>query len=299
MGGLIGDVDAAFGGFGWTSLFEVTGITLVLYLTLRLLRGTTAMSVVRGMVIVVLVVTVLARVVDSVVLDWIIDNALAVLLILVLVVFQPELRRALEHVGRAGALRPRIGVGQAYDELIPMVATVAARLSRERIGALIVFERQTGLEELADAGVRIGAAPSADLLASIFHPGAALHDGAVLLRPREVIAAACILPSSTGGHAERGLVGGNGVQSFGTRHLAAISVTEQTDAIAVVVSEETGVISLAEGGEITQGLGAPELEQQLSRLLRAGRGRVAPFLTDRGAQSSASDPDAGAAPAGS
>ena len=202
MGGLIDDVEAAFAGFGWTSLFEVAAIALVLWLTLRLLRGTTAMSVVRGMVIIVLAATVLARVVDSAVLDWMIDNALAVLLIVVLVVFQPELRRALEHVGRARGIRAPIGARQPYRDLIPIVSAVAARLARERIGALIVFERQTGLEELADTGVRVGGAPSADLLSSIFQPGSALHDGAVLLRPGEVLAAGCILPTTTGGLAE-------------------------------------------------------------------------------------------------
>ncbi len=296
MGGLIDDVEAAFAGFGWTSLFEVAAIALVLWLTLRLLRGTTAMSVVRGMVIVVLIATVLARVIDSAVLEWMIDNALQVLLIVVLVVFQPELRRALEHVGRARGVRAPIGARQPYRDLIPMVSAVAARLSRERIGALIVFERQTGLEELADSGVRVGAAPSADLLSSIFQPGSALHDGAVLLRPGEVLAAACILPTTAGGHAESGRPPGVEQLHYGTRHRAAISVSEQTDAIAVVVSEETGLISVVENGEMRQGLDAAALEQALSRLLRAGRGRAGGFWAPgRGA----SERSGGAAPAGS
>ena len=298
MGGLIDDVEAAFAGFGWTSLFEIAAIALVLWLTLRLLRGTAAMSVVRGMVIVVLIATVLARVINSAVLDWMIDNSLEVLLIVVLVVFQPELRRALEHVGRARGVRAPIGVRQPYRELIPMVSAVAERLSGERIGALVVFERQTGLEELADHGVRIGAAPSADLLASIFQPGSALHDGAVLLRPGEVIAAACILPTAPGGHAERGHGQGAELQHYGTRHRAAISVSEETDAIAVVVSEETGVISVAEGGALREGLDGPGLEQSLARQLRLGRGGAGFFWAHRSGRDSA-DRSGGAAPAGS
>ena len=299
MGGLLDDLERAFSGFGWTSLFEVAAIALVLYLTLRLLRGTTAMSVVRGMVSVVLAAAVLARVANSLVLNWMIDNALEVLLIVVLVVFQPELRRALEHVGRARAVRAPIGLRQPYSELIPMVAAVSARLAHQRIGALIVFERQTGLEELADTGVRIGAAPSTDLLESIFQPGSALHDGAVLLRPGEVIAAACILPSAAGGHAERAHGQGADHPHYGTRHRAAISVSEETDAIAVVVSEETGAISLVEGGEMRQGLDRPALEQALARQLRPRRGAGGAFWTRRGDRRAAADRSGGAAPAGS
>ncbi len=298
MGGLIDDVEAAFAGFGWTSLFEVAAIALVLWLTLRLLRGTTAMSVVRGMVIVVLAATVLARVVDSAVLDWMIDNALAVLLIVVLVVFQPELRRALEHVGRARGIRAPIGARQPYRDLIPIVSAVAARLARERIGALIVFERQTGLEELADTGVRVGGAPSADLLSSIFQPGSALHDGAVLLRPGEVLAAGCILPTTTGGLAEGARANRPAQLHYGTRHRAAIGVSEQTDAIAVVVSEETGLISVVEDGAMRQGIDAAALEQALSRLLRPGRGGARGRLWMRRARQAA-ERSGGAAPAGS
>ena len=298
MGGLIDDVEAAFAGFGWTSLFEVAAIALVLWLTLRLLRGTTAMSVVRGMVIIVLAATVLARVVDSAVLDWMIDNALAVLLIVVLVVFQPELRRALEHVGRARGIRAPIGARQPYRDLIPIVSAVAARLARERIGALIVFERQTGLEELADTGVRVGGAPSADLLSSIFQPGSALHDGAVLLRPGEVLAAGCILPTTTGGLAEGARANRPAQLHYGTRHRAAIGVSEQTDAIAVVVSEETGLISVVEDGAMRQGIDAAALEQALSRLLRLGRGGARGRLWMRRARQAA-ERSGGAAPAGS
>ncbi len=296
MGGLIDDVQAAFSDFGWTSIFEVAAIALVLYLTLRLLRGTTAMSVVRGMVIILLIAAVLARIVDSAVLNWMFDNALQVLLIVVLVVFQPELRRALEHVGRARGVRAPIGARQPYRDLIPIVAAVAGRLSRERIGALIVFERQTGLEELADSGVRVGALPSADLLGSIFQPGSALHDGAVLLRPGEVLAAACILPTAAGGHADSGRSPGVEHLHYGTRHRAAISVTEQTDAIAVVVSEETGLISLVESGEMRQGVDPASLEQSLAQLLRASRSGGGGFWAPR---RSAADRSGGAAPAGS
>jgi len=196
--GLVNDIEVAFSDFSWINALEVTAIAIVFYAGLRLLRGTTAMSVIRGMVLVVVAISVLGRLVDSVVLDWIVDNALAVLLIVVLLVFQPELRRTFEHVGRAGGLKRWGGRWQPYRSLIPVTATVAHRLSEQGNGGLFVFERDTGLEELAEAGVRLGAEPTIDLLESIFWPGSPLHDGAVLLRPFEVVAAAVILPTSTG-----------------------------------------------------------------------------------------------------
>ena len=270
MDGLINDIQVAFGDFSWTNALEVIAIALVFYAGLRLLRGTTAMSVVRGMVLVVVAIVVIGRVVDSVVLNWIVDNALAVLLIVVLLVFQPEFRRAFEHVGRAGGLKHWGISGQPYRSLIPLTATVAHRLSQNRVGGLFVFERETGLEELAEAGVRLGAVPTIDLLESIFWPGSPLHDGAVLLRPSEVVAAAVILPTPGGDFANReqsnGLFGGH----LGTRHRAALTISEETDAIAVVVSEETGAISLAAGGLLSPPMTGSELEEMLERHLRAG-----------------------------
>lgn len=295
MDGLIDDVERAFSDFSWTNVLEIAAIAVVMYAALRLLRGTTAMSVVRGMVMVVLAIIVLGRVIDSVVLDWIVDNALAVLLIVVLLVFQPEFRRAFEHVGRAGGLRGRINGRQPYRDLIPMVSAVAGRLSRGGLGALFIFERQTGLEELADMGVRMGASPTPDLLESVFTRGSPLHDGAVLLRPGVVVAAAVIVPTPTGGAAAlRAQEAQDAGVHLGTRHRAAMVVTEDTDAVAVVVSEENGAISLVQGGELRSGFDADDLEAALSRELRSqGWG-----MSARGRRWPASDRGKGAAATG-
>ncbi len=271
MDALISDIEVAFGDFSWINALEVSAIAVVFYAALRLLRGTTAMSVIRGMVLVVVAISVIGRVADSVVLDWIVDNALAVLLIVVLLVFQPEFRRAFEHVGRAGGLRHWGSRRQPYRALVPMAATVAHRLAQRGIGGLFVFERDTGLEELAEAGVRLGAEPTTDLLESIFWPGSPLHDGAVLLRPSEIVAAAVILPTPSGDFAIRGLSGGQNGGHLGTRHRAALTISEETDAIAVVVSEETGTISLAAGGILSPPLSASELESSLARHLHSRR----------------------------
>ena len=271
MDSLINDIQVAFGDFSWSNALEVTAIAVVFYAGLRLLRGTTAMSVIRGMVLVVMVILVMGRLLDSVVLNWIVDNALAVLLIVVLVVFQPEFRRAFEHVGRAGGLKHWGIIQQPYRSVIPITATVAYRLSQQGVGGLFVFERDTGLEELAEAGVRLGAEPTADLLESIFWPGSPLHDGAVLLRPSEVVAAAVILPTPAGDFASRGPINGQHGAHLGTRHRAALTISEETDAIAVVISEETGSVSVAAGGLLSAPLTASELEVALSNHLHSRR----------------------------
>ncbi|MCY3567258.1 MAG: diadenylate cyclase [Chloroflexi bacterium] len=268
---LVNDIQVTFGDFGWTSALEITVIAAFFYAGLRLLRGTTAMSVIRGMVLVVLAILVIGRLTESIVLDWIVENALAVLLIVVLLVFQPEFRRAFEHVGRAGGLKHWGSRRQPYRSLIPMIAAVVHRLSQQQVGGLFVFERDTGLEELADGGVRLGAEPTLELLESIFWRGSPLHDGAVLLRPSEVVAAAVIIPTPAGEFSVRGQANGHAGAHLGTRHRAALTVTEETDAVAVVVSEESGRVSLAVGGELSAPLTATELEVALSRHLHSRR----------------------------
>lgn len=271
MGDLITDIQVTFGAFSWANALEITVITVFFYAGLRLLRGTTAMSVVRGMVLVVLAILIIGRVVNSVVLDWIVENALAVLLIMVLLVFQPEFRRAFEHVGRAGGMRHWGSRGQPYHALIPMTSQVAQRMSQERVGGLFVFERDTGLEELAAAGVRLGAEPTMELLESIFWRSSPLHDGAVLLRPSEIVAAAVIIPNPAGELSVRGQDIGRAGTHLGTRHLAALRISEDTDAVAVVVSEETGAVSIAAGGSLRTPLDAARLEAELSALLHSRR----------------------------
>ena len=271
MGDLINDIQVTFGAFSWTNALEVSVIAVFFYAGLRLLRGTTAMSVIRGMVLVVLAILILGRLIDSIVLDWIVENALAVLLIVVLLVFQPEFRRAFEHVGRAGALKPWGGRGQPYRALIPMSATVAQRMSQQGIGGLLVFERDTGLEELADSGVRLGAEPTVELLESIFRRGSPLHDGAVLVRPSEVVAAAVIIPTPAAEFSARDPLNARGGTHLGTRHRAALTISEETDAVALVVSEETGAISLAVAGVLSSPMSASEVETALESQLHARR----------------------------
>ncbi len=244
-----------FSGFGWPAVFEVAILAFVIFALLRLVRGTSAMPVVRGIGIVVVAIVLVSRVFDLAVLSWLVNNALAVLALFVLIVFQPEFRRALERVGRTG-VRSLVGVRRdGYDPLIDAVSVAAGELSAQRAGALMVIERETGLQEIADTGTPVDALPTPALLEGIFYPNSPLHDGAVLLRPERVVAAACTLPVSP----QRTVRGAH----VGLRHRAALGISEQTDAIAVVVSEETGAISVTMGGRLVQRLN----EQRLRTLL--------------------------------
>ena len=249
-------------------------LALAIFWLLRLLRGTTAMPVVRGVGIVMVVVVVAGRLFDLEVINWLVENALAVLLIFILIVFQPEFRRALGQVGRAGRWS-WLGMRRTgYDDLIEVVTTATMDLARRRTGALMVVERDTGLQEIVETGVRIDAVPTPHLLQGIFHPNTPLHDGAVVLRPDRVVAAACTLPLS-----QEGL--GRGLNGGGMRHRAALGITERTDAVSVVVSEEDGAISLATDGRLLQNLDEQRLRSLLAMLLNGQRGTAAPAAAVR------------------
>jgi diadenylate cyclase len=180
------------------------------------------------------------------------QKALPALLVAIPVVFQPELRRALERLGRAGTVFGRAtGNRASLEQALTAIAQACRILAERRHGALIVLERETGLQEFVDSGVPLDAAITTDLLVTIFDPHTMLHDGAVIVRRGRVLAAACVLPLSTAFLADRQL---------GLRHRAAIGVTEESDAIAVVVSEERGSISIAHNARIIRNLDAKRLE---------------------------------------
>src|SRR3990170_2290635 len=237
------------------SAFDILLIAAIFYWLLLLLRGTTAMTLLRGAAILIIAAVVLAQTFDLKVLDFIIRNSFAGLLVGILIVFQPEIRRALERLGRTG-LRAWLG-RHVYDETIGAVSEAALRLAHHRHGALMVLERDTGLQDYIDTGVRVDAAPSVELLECIFYPNSPLHDGAVILRDNRVVAAACTLPLS------ENLVGDH----KGTRHRAALGISERTDAVSVVVSEQTGDISLASDGRMVSRLDEMRLRATLASLL--------------------------------
>lgn len=240
------------------ALLDILLTAILIYLVLRLIQGTRAVRLAIGATI-VYAVYVMAQELELQLLSGIMQTGAVVGLVALVVVFQPELRRGLDRLGRVGSWA-WLGDTDAsgYQRIAALLASAAAKLSRRRTGALIVVERDTALGDMAEAGVMVRGTLSAELMASLFAPGYPLHDGAVIVRGDEVVAAAVMLPL-----AERD----TSLERYGTRHRAALGVTEQTDALAIVVSEESGAISLAEGGRIIRDLDEDELRQRLYGLL--------------------------------
>ncbi len=243
-----------------TSLVDILLVALIFYGLLRLFQGTQAVSLLRGILLVALVMGVAATRFTA--LSWLVRNSLPMILVAIPVIFQPELRRALERLGRTAQMLGRTGREHVAHRVIYEVVLVTEELAHERTGALIVLEGDTGLEEHIESGERIDAAVSARLLATIFYPGTPLHDGAVIIRGDQIIAAGCVLPLTVRTLSD---------SSLGTRHRAAVGITEQNDALAVVVSEETGIISVARGGRIARHLDSQQLRRILQTFYRPRR----------------------------
>jgi len=257
MSGFINRIEDALGQFGPASAVDILIIAGIIYLVLLLMRGTTAVYLARGIVILLALAFVLVRLFELTVLDWLVRNSFPALLIAIPIIFQPEIRRFLERVGRTGRLGRALF--PAYDSVLDAVVEASENLCQRRHGALMVLERETGLEDYADTGVRLDATPSVELLEGLFYPNSPLHDGAVILRGDRVVAASCTLPLSD--RVDRG--------HMGTRHRAALGLSERTDAVCVVVSEETGEISVAANGRMISRLEKPRLRAILRSLFSA------------------------------
>jgi len=242
------------------SAVDILSIAVLIYLALILLRGTTAMFLLRGIVMVAVGAVILVQVLDLTVLDWVLRNSFPAALIAIPIIFQQEIRGFLVRVGRTGRW-PWLG-GGVYEGVVDTVADAALRLSEKRHGAIIVVERETSLEDYIDTGVKLDAACSAQLLDSVFYPNSALHDGAVVLRANRVAAASCTLPISD--RLDR--------EYPGMRHRAALGISERTDAVAVVTSEETGNIAVAANGRMISRLDGPRLRGILRSLLLPATG---------------------------
>jgi diadenylate cyclase len=247
---------------------DILLVALIFFWILYLLRGTRAVPLLRGVVLLIIVVTLLSGLTRLRAFGWLIQKALPALLVAIPVIFQQELRVALERVGRAGTVFGRATGNRAIlEQALAAIAQACHILSERRHGALIVLERETGLQEFVDSGVLLDATITSELLVTVFDPHTMLHDGAVIVRRGRVLAAACVLPLSTAFLADRQL---------GLRHRAAIGVTEESDAIAVVVSEERGSISIAHNGRIIRSLDAKRLEAVLQAFFQPALDRAWP-----------------------
>ncbi len=244
------------GSMQWTDYLDIFCVALVCYLLLPMLRNTGAGRI-ASVIVALFVATFLTDALDLHTMNWLLQQVTAVGLVAVVVLFQPEIRRMLDHIGNV-RLDKLFGIEADRQEMGPVIAqTVKACevMSRERVGALIVFARDMPLDEYFKTGTVIDAQVSEQLLRNIFFPKAALHDGAMVIRDGRVAAAGCVLPLSDTNRLSADL---------GTRHRAGVGMSEATDAVVVIVSEETGAISVAVGGMLKRHL-AP---QTLERLLR-------------------------------
>ena len=242
--------------FRWIDALDILIVAVAIYQIILALRGTRAFQMLLGLALLYAASWVSLRI-GLVTVNWALSNLLAVWLLLVIILFQPELRRALASMGRRGSLLRafwRYQEAHMIDEVVRAVTALAAK----KVGAIIVLERDSRLSEIVDSGTSVDAVVSRRLLESIFYPYSPLHDGAVILSQDRIVAASCFLPLSINADLPRDL---------GTRHRAAVGVTEESDAIAVVVSEETGTISLVVGGAISRHLDGGVLRQQLSQLM--------------------------------
>jgi diadenylate cyclase len=224
-------------------------VTAVIFAILFLIRGTRAVQVLRGFMIVALIIFAVSSLVNLPAFQWLVDRILPALVVAVPVIFQPELRRALEQLGRVGNYL-RFSRRDEESLMITAVKEATLYLSQRRHGALIVFERDTGLQEYIDTGIMLNAFPSAELFNTIFNKNTELHDGAIIIRGERIIAAACVMPLSNSSLSDR---------QMGLRHRAALGISEVSDAVAMVVSEETGQVSIAHNGRIMR-------RQDISRL---------------------------------
>jgi len=242
---------------GVTDLVDIVATSILIYYLILLIRGTRAVQILLGIMVLVGLLGI-ANVLHLVLLRTILQLIVVGAAVTIPIVFQPELRRALEQIGRGGLFR--IGVespARPEDRPIAALAHAAFALSRSKLGALIVIEQQSGLKEFCDTGTTLQAQLSAELLLAIFMPRSPLHDGAAIVRENQIEAAGCFLPL-----ADQRLSG----DRLGTRHRAAIGLSEQTDAVVVVVSEETGAITVARDGKLSRPV---EEESRLVKMLLA------------------------------
>jgi diadenylate cyclase len=248
---------------GWGTIVDIASVTLIIYGLLMLIQGTRADQILIG-IAVLIALYVLVHLLQLPVLSWLLNLALPALLVAIPIIFQPELRRLLEQLGRTSTIIQRpltvLGTSQSHNatRTIEQICEATVRLSERRYGGLIAIERETGLNDIIARGEPLDAQVNASLLLNIFFTNAPLHDGAVIIRGDRIVAAHCLFPLSDE-VAES--------EQFGTRHRAALGISEVSDAVALVVSEESGTISVAIGGQLTRNLDETRLRTMLTSAL--------------------------------
>ncbi|MCW5878965.1 MAG: diadenylate cyclase CdaA [Anaerolineales bacterium] len=247
----------------FASVVDLLLVTAIVYAGLSFLRNTRAMVLLRGILVLYVLISLLIVVFNLPAFSWLVRNSLPAILVAIPVIFATEIRRALERLGRASQILTNANNNDHSPDVISAITQAALRLSEKRHGALIVLQRLDSLEEYVDTGVLLDAQVSPSLLLQVFHPNTPLHDGAVIIMDTRIAGAACVMPLSTSGVLSPGAE-----RQMGLRHRAALGTSEVSDAVSLVISEETGAISIAFGGRMIHRLGRERLDGVLRAFYR-------------------------------
>lgn len=250
-------------------LFEILIVAVVLYKLYIMIKDTRALALLKGL-IVLIIVTLVSKGLGLNMIYWLLQKTMTVVLVALPIVFQPELRRALEQLGQGNLFGKNILLNpEETMSLLNELSKALTVLAKNKIGALVVIEREIGLNDYIATGLKVDGLVSSEFLINVFIPNTPMHDGAAIIRGNRVMAAGCLLPLSENRDLNKEL---------GTRHRAAIGITEQTDAIVVVVSEETGIISVARGGQLLRYLDAEDLKDKLKPLFARKKSAFSDFF---------------------
>jgi len=265
MENLLENVLYIFQRVNWLSVLDILLVTLIFFAVLYSLRDTQAMVLLRGVIFLVVMLVLFTTLVELPAFSWLVQNSLPALLLAIPVIFAPEIRRALERLGRAGiftiTFHPNTAPLSDVDvpKMLSSIVEAATRLSARQHGALIVLQRQDSLDQYIETGVQMRAHVTPELLLQIFYPDTPLHDGAVIIDEGRIVAAACVMPLSASGVLNR-----SPERQMGLRHRAALGVSEVSDAVSIVVSEQSGSISISHAGRMIRRIEPDRLERILA-----------------------------------
>jgi len=242
----------------WQDALDVGIITFLVYRALQIVRGSRAMQMIIGLAV-ILVAYVSSRALGLFTLNWILDNFLGSIILVVIVIFQSDIRRGLTQIGSAALFAAGDRAVQRREDILEEIVQAAMSLAAKRVGGLIVIQREVGLNEYMEIGTRLDARVSRELIESVFSPHSPIHDGALVVQKGRVTAVRCLLPLSTNPSLRK---------TWGTRHRAALGVTEETDCVAIIISEQEGTVALVVGGNVTENIDGARLRLVLQDLIK-------------------------------
>jgi diadenylate cyclase len=243
----------------WLSVLDILLVASVVFFVLYLIRDTKALVLLRGVLFLIVIISLLSSLRVLPAFSWLVGNTLPTLLLAIPVIFAPEIRRVLERIGRTGSIFAHEQYSSEMERIIQQVVRATRRIAERKYGGLVVFSRLDSLQAYIDTGIKLKAEVTPETLIQIFYPKTPLHDGAVILADEMITAAGCVLPLSSSGVLEE-----SPERSLGLRHRAALGIAEETDAVAVVISEETGIVSLAYDGKLDKFVPLDELQAKLT-----------------------------------